>query len=165
MGVYTRISRDAAGHELGVQRQEQDCRDLAKRLGWNVTKVYKENDTSAFKRQTVDLPGGGRALRVVRPEFRQMIEDLNEGRIDGLIAYDLDRVARDPRDLEDLIDLEEVRGCEVKSVTGGGAGPRSHARHEDRDGRERPDLPPRVQRADHADRLHGLRQRCRTQRR
>ncbi|HVX69985.1 MAG TPA: recombinase family protein [Mycobacteriales bacterium] len=118
MGIYTRISRDAAGHELGVQRQEQDCRDLAKRLGWTVMKVYKENDTSAFKRQTVDLPGGGRALRVVRPEFRQMIDDLHEGRIDGLIAYDLDRVARDPRDLEDLIDLKEVKGCDVKSVTG-----------------------------------------------
>ncbi len=101
-----------------MQRQEQDCRELAKRSGWNVAQVYKENDTSAFKRRQVDLPGGGRGLRVIRPEFRRMLDDLHERRIDGFITYDLDRVARDPRDLEDLIDLKEERACQVKSVTG-----------------------------------------------
>lgn len=101
-----------------MQRQEEDCRKLAAALGWWVSGVYKENDTSAFRRRQVDLPGGGRALRVVRPEFRRLVEDVEHRRVDALIAYDLDRVARDPRDLEDLIDLVEQRGCQVKSVTG-----------------------------------------------
>jgi site-specific DNA recombinase len=55
---------------------------------------------------------------VVRPEFRRLLECLEQRRIDALITYDLDRLARDPRDLEDLIDIKETFGCQVKSVTG-----------------------------------------------
>ena len=44
---------------------------------------------------------------------------LADGRADGLIAYDLDRAVRDPRDLEDLIDVIEATGrIRVESVTG-----------------------------------------------
>ena len=43
---------------------------------------------------------------------------LRDGRADGLIAIDLDRAARDPRDLEDLIDVVESFGVPVESVTG-----------------------------------------------
>jgi DNA invertase Pin-like site-specific DNA recombinase len=40
------------------------------------------------------------------------------GKADGLIAVDLDRACRDPRDLEDLIDVVEQSGCPVESVSG-----------------------------------------------
>ena len=106
------------GLELGVQRQEQDCRALAEASGWPVVQVFQENDTSAFKRREIDLPGGGRGQRVVRPEFRRLLEALQERRLDALVTYDLDRVARDPRDLEDLIDVVETRAVHVRSVTG-----------------------------------------------
>ena len=43
---------------------------------------------------------------------------LASGEADGLIAIDLDRVARDPRDLEDLIDIVEQRKVPVTSVSG-----------------------------------------------
>jgi DNA invertase Pin-like site-specific DNA recombinase len=45
--IYTRISRDKEGTELGVQRQEQDCRALAERDGLQVVRVYTENDIGA----------------------------------------------------------------------------------------------------------------------
>lgn len=82
--------------------------------------VYPENDTSAFKRRVVTLADGSHVQRVVRPEFRRVLDDLTAGRVDSLIAYDLDRVCRDPRDLEDLIDVAESRRLTglVKSVTG-----------------------------------------------
>ena len=35
-----------------------------------------------------------------------------------MIAYDLDRAVRDPRDLEDLIDAKVLGGFTVRSVTG-----------------------------------------------
>ncbi|MFT4229400.1 MAG: recombinase family protein [Microbacterium sp.] len=35
-----------------------------------------------------------------------------------MIAYDLDRAVRDPRDLEDLIDAKVLNGFSVRSVTG-----------------------------------------------
>jgi hypothetical protein len=49
-----------------------------------------------------------------------MLGMLADGRADGLIALDLDRCARDPRDLEDLIDVVETQRARipVESVTG-----------------------------------------------
>ena len=104
----------------GIGRQEQDGRALAERLGWTVVKVIPEDDTSAFKRRRIKLPDGATALRTVRPGFREALEGLADGTYDGMIADDLDRVARDPRDLEDLIDVVESGRprIPVTSVTG-----------------------------------------------
>jgi DNA invertase Pin-like site-specific DNA recombinase len=117
--VYVRISDDKAEDAAGVGRQERDCRALVERNGWTIGEIYRENDTSAFRRRRVTLPDGSMALRVVRPAFRQMLDDLGAGLVDALVAYDLDRIARDPRDLEDLIDVVEQTGIPAKSVTGG----------------------------------------------
>jgi DNA invertase Pin-like site-specific DNA recombinase len=101
-----------------VARQEKDCRDLAHRRGWRIAEIYAENDTSAFKRRKVRLPDGTTALRVDRPAFRKLIADLAAGTVTALVAYDLDRVARDPRDLEDLIDVVESHKIPTAAVTG-----------------------------------------------
>jgi DNA invertase Pin-like site-specific DNA recombinase len=118
--ALVRIS-DARGNDTaGVDRQEQDARRLADRLGWTIAEIIVENDTSAFKRRAVRLPDGRKAMRVVRPGFRRALAMLESGEADGLIAYDLDRVARDPRDLEDLIDVveSETPRIPVESVSG-----------------------------------------------
>jgi DNA invertase Pin-like site-specific DNA recombinase len=117
-GGYVRISDAREDDTAGVDRQEADCRALAERRGWTVTEVYPENDTSAFKRRRVELPDGTTALRVVRPAFRKLLDDLAAGAIDALVAYDLDRIARDPRDLEDLIDVVEQHKIPTAAVTG-----------------------------------------------
>jgi len=117
-GALLRISEDMLGEGLGVARQEKDCDDAAARLRWWTKVVYCENDTSAYKRRKIVLPDGTTGLRVVRPAFRQMLQDLADGTINALIAYNLDRVARDPRDLEDLIDVVEERKIPTYAVTG-----------------------------------------------
>jgi DNA invertase Pin-like site-specific DNA recombinase len=116
--LYVRISDDREGEEKGIARQESDGRKHATTLGWTVAEVVPENDLSAFKRRRVLLPDGTRALRVVRPGFRRLLDMLSSGEVNGLIAYDLDRACRDPRDLEDLIDVVEQHHCHVTSVTG-----------------------------------------------
>ncbi len=120
--LYVRISddRDEDDPGAGTSRQESDARALADRLGWGVGEVITENDTSAFKRRAVGpvLADGRRAMRVVRPGFRRLLDMLESGEADGMLAYDLDRVARDPRDLEDLIEAVEGRRVPVESVTG-----------------------------------------------
>jgi DNA invertase Pin-like site-specific DNA recombinase len=40
-----------------------------------------------------------------------MLDDLEVGLIDGIVFYDMDRLARQPRDLEDLIDWVEYKGA------------------------------------------------------
>lgn len=122
--LLLRISDDKDGEAAGVGRQEEDGRRLAERLGWTIgpdeTHVIIENNTSAFKRRTIRLPDGSTALRTVRPGFRRGLEMLASDAADGLLAYDLDRVARDPRDLEDLIDTVESKRppIPVESVSG-----------------------------------------------
>jgi DNA invertase Pin-like site-specific DNA recombinase len=116
--LLVRISDDRDGEGLGVARQEVDGRAHAARLRWGIAEVIVENDTSAFKRRKVVLPDGSTAMRTFRPGLRRSLALLSTGERDGLLAYDLDRYTRDPRDLEDLIDVVEQRHVPVTSVTG-----------------------------------------------
>ena len=118
--AYCRISDARNGDVRGVRDQERQLRERAAQLGWDLARVIVENDTSAFKRRKVTLPDGSRAMRVVRPGWRAMLDDLASGRADGLLALDLDRACRDPRDLEDLVDVVEARTprIPVQSITG-----------------------------------------------
>jgi len=104
--IYARISDDRDGDRLGVGRQLEDCRALAERKGWTVVDEYVDNDISAYKRR-------------VRPAYRQMLADISEGLIDGLVVYHLDRLHRQPRELEEFFDVCDQAGVsDLASVTG-----------------------------------------------
>ncbi|MFH8634892.1 recombinase family protein [Streptomyces lydicus] len=119
-GAYLRISSDRFDLEAGVDRQLEDAEDSRTRLRWGpFAKVYRENDTSAFKKRKVIKADGSIDWMVLRPEFRQLLADLAHGVIDGVIFYDLDRLVRQPRDLEDLIDIVEYVKRPVTGATGG----------------------------------------------
>jgi site-specific DNA recombinase len=118
-GLYKRISYDKLGLAEGVARQDEDCELLRERMGWGpFVRRYDENDTSAYRKRKVRLADGKVAFRVIRPAFRQMLDDLECEIIDGIVFYDMDRLARQPRDLEDLIDWVEYKKVPVKPVTG-----------------------------------------------
>jgi len=105
IGIYARISDDAEGTRLGVKRQEQDCRSIARVRGWSVKRLYVDNDVSAFN------------TKVVRPEFEQLLADLDAGVIGGVVTYDLDRFARQPVDLERAIKVFDAhRGLAFATV-------------------------------------------------
>lgn len=105
-GVYCRISSDPTGQRAGVDRQEQDCRALAERQGWEVVRVWVDNDRSAYR---------GKA----RPAFIEMTEAMKAGELDVLVAWHPDRLTRQVRELEDLIDLVEATGVQVATVMAG----------------------------------------------
>lgn len=115
---YARISEDKAETGEGVSNQDVDIRRYADRIGWGIAEIVVDNDVSAFKRRRVRQPDGTVALRVVREGYAKVLDRLASGECDGLLALDLDRVVRDPRDLEDLIDVVEPRKIPVESVTG-----------------------------------------------
>lgn len=118
-GLYLRISDDAKKDEKGVGRQETDERAWVASVGGIVEQVYSENDTSAFKKKRLRLPDGTVVWRVVRPLWQKMLADLRSGAIEGVVVYDLDRLARDPRDLEDAIEIVEHHRYPVVGLTGG----------------------------------------------
>ncbi|TKV61336.1 recombinase family protein [Nakamurella flava] len=104
-GIYARISSDDEGLGLGVQRQITDCRTEAQRRGWTVTSEYVDNDVSATRSK-------------VRPEYQRMLRDVVNGRIKAVVVWDVDRLTRTPRELEDVIDLADRQGLALASVGG-----------------------------------------------
>ncbi len=90
--VYCRISRDREGREVGVKRQEEDCRALAERRGWEVAEVIVDNDLSASS--------GKR-----RPGWERLLKALEAGEYGALVAYSSSRMYRRIADLGRLIDL------------------------------------------------------------
>ncbi|MBX7444686.1 MULTISPECIES: recombinase family protein [unclassified Arthrobacter] len=104
--IYARISRDQQGQGLGVERQEQLCRELAKSLGLDVGEVYTDNDISAYS---------GRH----RPAYERMLTDIEAGRIDAVLCYHSDRLMRRTRELERYIDICRPRGVVTHQVTAG----------------------------------------------
>jgi site-specific DNA recombinase len=117
--VYSRLSRAADGDTIAVERQEADAEVFAGKNGLSLSQVFRENNVSAFKRTRETLADGTLRYRNVRPTFQRMVDALWGGLASHVICYDLDRLFRDPRDLEDLIDLAEKKGVRFHSVTHG----------------------------------------------
>jgi hypothetical protein len=68
-GAYPRISSDRFGLEAGVDRQNDDTEDTRSRPRWGpFTKVYRENDTSAFKKRKLTRPDRSIDWVVIRPK-------------------------------------------------------------------------------------------------
>ncbi|MFF3607434.1 recombinase family protein [Streptomyces sp. NPDC002463] len=118
-GCYLRTSCDRRGDEKGLDLQLQDVDRKRIDLAWGpFAQVYRENDTGAFKKKRLTKNDGTVDWVVIRPAFRRMLSDLLSGEIDGVIFYDTDRLARQPRDLEDLIDIVEHTTRPAVGVTG-----------------------------------------------
>ncbi len=60
--IYARQSLDKQGLELGVDRQEAECRRLADARGYTVTEVIRDNYRSA---SVGDRPGYKRLLDMI----------------------------------------------------------------------------------------------------
>jgi site-specific DNA recombinase len=107
--IYVRISYATDGSVLGVERQEPPCRQLTARKGWEVAGVYTDNDLSAYS---------GRH----RPAYQQLLDDttgdLAAGQDAAIVAWDADRLTRQPTENEALIELAERRGVQLATVTG-----------------------------------------------
>ena len=132
--LYLRLSDFRADDADSFPARETALRAKAADLGWTVGRVITENDlaedgrrkpASAYKRQRVTGPDGrplirhGRPVyRVLRPGWQQVLTDLGTGAARAVLAEDLDRVARDPRDIEDLIDAVAACGGHARSLSG-----------------------------------------------
>ncbi|ADI07413.1 recombinase [Streptomyces bingchenggensis BCW-1] len=90
---------------MGIARQEEDCRALCARKGWEVIDVYSDNDVSAYS-------------GAPRPAWQELIDDINQGLVDAVACWHVDRLTRSPRELEDVIDIADRHGLELATVSG-----------------------------------------------
>ncbi|WP_181788543.1 recombinase family protein, partial [Streptomyces phytophilus] len=108
--VYVRISRDRRRGSLeegiGVREQEEQCRALADRFGYEVTKVFSDNDISAYSGQP-------------RPRYLQLLDYIAAGKADVVLCWHTDRLHRSNIELEEYINLVEPRDIKTETVTAG----------------------------------------------
>ncbi|GAA0037080.1 recombinase family protein [Brevibacterium metallidurans] len=104
--IYLRISQDREMDGLAIERQREDCENLARFRRWEIVETYVDQSKSATDRSAI------------RPDYDRMVADYLVGRFDAIICYDLDRLTRQPRQLEDWIDAAELRGLALVTANG-----------------------------------------------
>jgi site-specific DNA recombinase len=89
---------------LAIARQREDCLKLCADRGWQAVE-YVDNDTSASSRR-------------VRRAYARMLADVEAGRLDAVVTWDLDRLHRRPVELEHFIDLADRHRLALATVGG-----------------------------------------------
>lgn len=106
-GIYCRLSLAVMGDTTHVDEQERVCRRI---LPGGATvayqHVYKDNSKSAWRRDRR------------RPGWDALLTAIRSGELDMVAIYHGDRLVRQPRDLEDLLDAGAERGIVLVSPTG-----------------------------------------------
>ncbi|MDQ6854776.1 MAG: recombinase family protein, partial [Actinomycetota bacterium] len=104
--IYARRSRDDEGDAVSVSRQVEQCQDYCARRGFKVVGTFIDNDVSA-----------SRYARKKRPEYRRLLDAARDG-LGVIVAQHIDRLYRQPRELEELIDLAASGAVQVHTLTG-----------------------------------------------
>lgn len=106
--IYLRISLDREMDGLAIDRQREACETIAQHRGWSVDKesYYVDQSKSATDKTKK------------RPAYERMVTDFKADRFDAIICWDLDRLTRQPRQLEDWIDAAEDRGLQLVTANG-----------------------------------------------
>ena len=108
VAIYTRISKDREGRALGVDRQKDECIELAKRLGYDSWEIFTDNDISAST-----------LSNKLRPAYRRFIQEIGQRRFDAVIAYSNSRLTRRVVELQALIDAVRASGIRIHTVSSG----------------------------------------------
>lgn len=104
--IYVRMSKDRTGAGLGVERQEADSRALADRQGFEVAGVIADNDFTAYNGKH-------------RPGFTELMKRMEAKECDVVLAWHADRIYRDIKDLERLIEVCDQASINIHTVQAG----------------------------------------------
>jgi DNA invertase Pin-like site-specific DNA recombinase len=96
--IYCRISEDRQDG-AGVERQLADCRRLVE----GPAEEFLDPSISAFSGK-------------VRPAYARLLEAVKRGEIDRIVCWKFDRLYRQPRELEALLDLAESSKLTIQAV-------------------------------------------------
>lgn len=102
-GLYPRVSTEDQsrfGHSL--DEQEDRLKKLCEFKDYEIYKVYREEVVSAKDTN--------------RPKFKEMIQDMKDGKINKIVVYKLDRLTCSIQDLENICKMLEEYNCDLESV-------------------------------------------------
>ncbi len=98
--IYTRVSSDPNDRGRSVTEQEAECQADCRRNGWEVVRVFSDNDRSASRYATKD-----------RTEHQKLIKFIQSGGADVLVTWESSRAQRD---LSAYVRLREL--CEQYGI-------------------------------------------------
>ncbi len=91
--IYARKSTESEERQVrSLADQIKECEEFAKAKNLIVIKPYITESESAKEPE-------------IRPKFRLMVDDIQKGKYDGIIAWHPDRLARNMKDAGEIIDL------------------------------------------------------------
>lgn len=104
--LYLRVSQDREMDGLAIDRHREACLKIADERDWKITEEYVDQSISATDKSKV------------RPDYDRMVADFAAGKIDAILCWDLDRLTRQPRELEDWVDAAKDRGLKLVTANG-----------------------------------------------
>lgn len=90
--IYARKSTESAERQIrSLDDQVKECLKTAETRGYAVVKILRESESA----KEPDI----------RPIFKQMLADINEGKYTAVLAWHPDRLARNMKEAGEIIDL------------------------------------------------------------
>jgi len=104
-GIYVRVSTDEQAQEgFSVRGQTEKLKSYAMLKDWDIFDIYADEGIS------------GKNL-VDRPAINRLIEDIENGKVNNVLVFKVDRLTRNTQNLLELVELFEEYNCAFNSLT------------------------------------------------
>src|SRR3954468_21558437 len=96
VAIYCRLSKDRSGLSENTAIQLRECVEYAAEQGWQIVAEFEENDISASKYS-----------KKPRPLYEALVRMVEANEVDIILSTEGERLHRQPKELELLLDLAE----------------------------------------------------------
>src|SRR3989338_511004 len=104
VGIYVRVSTEEQAKEgISIDAQIDRFKSFCKARGWKVFRIYTD---AGFSAGTMD-----------RPALKNLVDDINNKKINILLVYKIDRFSRKLKDLISILEDLKSKGVNFTSVT------------------------------------------------
>lgn len=104
-GIYVRVSTEEQAQEgYSIRAQEQKLKDYSRIKEWGVYKVYMDDGISGKNIED-------------RPAIQEMIMDIQNGKVNNVLVFKIDRLTRNTADLIYLVNLFNTYDCAFNSLS------------------------------------------------
>ncbi|MBU0457125.1 MAG: recombinase family protein [Nanoarchaeota archaeon] len=104
VGIYVRVSTEEQAKEgISIDAQIHRCQSFCEARGWKVYRVYTDAGYSAGSMK--------------RPALFNLLNDIDEKKLDILLVYKIDRFSRNLKDLIFILEDLKKKGVNFTSVT------------------------------------------------
>jgi len=104
-GIYVRVSTEEQVQEgFSIRAQSEKLKSYALLKDWEIYDIYTDEGISG--KNIVD-----------RPAITRMIDDIENGKVNNVLVFKVDRLTRNTKNLIELVELFEEYDCAFNSLT------------------------------------------------